>query len=163
MARAVWSHPPPGAAGAMIFISDWAKADVAMTQASAAPANDGMILNDIVSSSTSSVRAGWLQTALSGTVAGRRGSVPWFSTLSDWIRSVRGLGIHTWSHFLSENRHPLFRKMLRELAGKSAGRQKGLLLGRGSAPEHLVTVREAAEAADDIGMMLSPAQVVGVF
>jgi hypothetical protein len=41
----------------MIFKSVWAKADVAMTHASAAPAKAGVILNDIVSSSTSSARA----------------------------------------------------------------------------------------------------------
>src|SRR5262245_29932731 len=33
--------------------------------------------------------------------------------LSDWIQSASGLEIHTWSHFLSENRQPLFRKMLK--------------------------------------------------
>jgi hypothetical protein len=38
----------------MIFKSVWANADVAMTHASAAPAKAGVILNDIVSSSTSS-------------------------------------------------------------------------------------------------------------
>src|SRR5262249_50426873 len=71
-ARAVWSHPPPGAAGAMIFRSDWAKADVAMTHASAAPASAGMILNDIVSSSTSFCESRFW----SGSVAGRSGGVP---------------------------------------------------------------------------------------
>src|SRR5262249_13258304 len=34
------------------------------------------------------------------------------SPLSDWVESESGLAVHIWSHFLSENRHPLFRKML---------------------------------------------------
>ncbi len=38
MVRAVWSQPPPGAAGAMSLSSDWAMADVARPRTAAATA-----------------------------------------------------------------------------------------------------------------------------
>src|SRR5712692_3203949 len=39
-------------------------------------------------------------------------------------------------------------------AGKAAGVEEGLLLGPGGTAQHRVAVREAAEAADDVGMLL---------
>src|SRR5215469_15215978 len=47
-------------------------------------------------------------------------------------------------------------------AGKSAALQKGLLLRRHGAAEHTVTVREAAKAADDLGMLLGISAIVRI-
>src|SRR6185503_16033152 len=48
------------------------------------------------------------------------------------------------------------------LTGEAAPVQEGLLFGRGSAPEHGVAVRKAAEATDDVGMNVRPFEAVGV-
>jgi hypothetical protein len=45
--------------------------------------------------------------------------------LSDQIESERGLDVYAWSHFLSENRCPLFRKMLQQAGGKSMAEADG--------------------------------------
>ena len=45
---------------------------------------------------------------------------------------------------------------------KAAAVEERLLLGRGGAAEHGVAVREAAEAADDVGVQLGPFEGVGV-
>src|SRR5262245_20342148 len=44
--------------------------------------------------------------------------------------------------------------------GEPAGIQKRLLFGRGGAAQYLVAVREAAEAADDVGVVLGIFQAV---
>src|SRR5450759_3486549 len=47
-------------------------------------------------------------------------------------------------------------------AGEVAAVEEGLLLRRADAAEHRIAVREAAEAADDIGVPFRPFQAVGV-
>ena len=48
------------------------------------------------------------------------------------------------------------------LTGETAAVEEGLFFRRGLAPEHLVAVGEAAEAADDVGVQLRPLQKFGV-
>src|ERR1039458_6332790 len=47
-------------------------------------------------------------------------------------------------------------------AGEAAAVEEGLLLRRADPAEHRIAVREAAEAADDIGVPFRPFQAVGV-
>src|SRR5215470_5331756 len=47
-------------------------------------------------------------------------------------------------------------------AGKSSGIQKGLLCGGHCAPQYAVTMREAAEPADDFGMVFGIFEIVGI-
>src|SRR5579871_984087 len=47
-------------------------------------------------------------------------------------------------------------------SGKAAGVQEGLFLRRGDASEDMVAVREAAEPADDVGVLLGVAKVLGI-
>ena len=120
--RAVWSQPPPGAAGAMIFSSICANAEVAnkvaprdhRATAKASTQDMGHLLQ------TPAV----LRACFCSNVQGRAG--------------VCDGG----------------------LTGEAAAVEEGLLLGRGGAAEHGVAVREAAEAADDVGVQLGPFQIM---
>src|SRR5437868_10885634 len=52
--------------------------------------------------------------------------------------------------------------MSKALPAETAGLEKGLFLGRGAAPQHPVTVREAAETPDNIGVLVGEFQIVGL-
>src|SRR5262245_51312620 len=207
--RAVWSQPPPGAAGAMILSSIWANADGANTATRAAPAsmvrmtfNKAGIrfLRKLRSSAgrpppeCSRPRAARPPAGGSrpraarhilgchpGRAAKRRDPGPKYPG----VRKQGSAGVHAFRLSRPRRSAGITAALVRSprqaprrstqvaspriedaaqtrLPGKPASIQKGLFLGRGGTAQHVVAMGEAAEAADDVGVVLGIFQAVVV-